>query len=254
MIANRLQAYASEGAQAAPLEDGSGWHMRVPAGPKGVYRFAQLDDYHGLSRRDLAARPPYHMHLQARASAKDIPGTWGFGLWNDPFSFSLGFGGGQRLPALPNAAWFFFASEPNYLSLRDDLPSSGALAATFRSPKIPALLLGSGLPVLPLLAWKATAHLARRLGRAFVKEAGTVLSFDPTEWHAYTLDWGAESVLFQVDGETVLETPVVPRPPLGLVIWIDNQYAALPPDGGLKWGTLASENEAWIEIKNLEIG
>jgi hypothetical protein len=193
------------------------------------------------------------LQLQARASAKDIPGTWGFGLWNDPFSFSLGFGGQQRLPALPNAAWFFFASQPNYLSLRDDLPSSGALAATFRSPKIPAPVLGLGLPALPLLAWKPSARLLRRLVRTFVKESGTALTLNPTEWHEYTLTWEAEGVICQVDGETVLETPVVPRPPLGLVIWIDNQYAAMPPDGGLKWGTLPNAVNAWIEINNLEI-
>jgi hypothetical protein len=49
-----------------------------------------------------------------------------------------------RLPALPNTAWFFFASPPNYLSLRDDLPAQGALAAVFRSPRLPASLLVLG--------------------------------------------------------------------------------------------------------------
>jgi hypothetical protein len=251
MNAAGLQAYHTEGAQVVPLADGSGWRLGIPAGPAGAYRVAQLDDYHLHARRELPANAPYRLQLQARASAKDIPGTWGFGLWNDPFSFSLGFGGKRRLPALPNAAWFFFASAPNYLSLRDDLPSSGALAATFRSPKIPPLLLGLGLPALPLLAWKPTARLLRRLGRAFVQEAGTALTLDPTEWHHYTLTWERAAVVLHVDGEAVLETAVAPRGPLGLVIWIDNQYAALPPDGGLKWGTLENPVEAWIEIKDL---
>ena len=89
--------------------------------------------------------------LQARASHQEIPGTWGFGLWNDPFGMKLGFGGKHLLPALPNAAWFFFASPPNHLSLRNDLPANGALAATFRSPPIPAWVFTPTILTLPLL-------------------------------------------------------------------------------------------------------
>jgi len=45
---------------------------------------------------------------------------------------------------------------------------------------------------------------------------------------------------------------VSPRPPLGLVIWIDNQYAAFTPDGKIGFGVLAND-EAWLEIKELEL-
>ena len=38
-------------------------------------------------------------------------------------------------------------------------------------------------------------------------------------------------VTFEVDGVTVLQTPLSPRPPLAAVIWIDNQYAAFTPQG-----------------------
>ena len=41
---------------------------------------------------------------------------------------------------------------------------------------------------------------------------------------------------------------------LGVVIWIDNQYAALPPDGRLRYGTLENQERAWIEIKNIQAG
>jgi hypothetical protein len=45
------------------------------------------------------------------------------------------------LPALLQAAWFFHPSEENYQSLREDLPTNGMLAATFRSRLAPPALL-----------------------------------------------------------------------------------------------------------------
>jgi hypothetical protein len=123
------------------------WRLSIPAGPAGRYRLAQLDDYTQLNREDFAWKSPVRLEIQARVSANDLPGTWGFGFWNDPFSTSLGLGGAaRRLPALPNCAWFFYASPENYLSLRDDIPAQGLLAATFASPNIPPLAF---IPVLP---------------------------------------------------------------------------------------------------------
>ena len=55
-------------------------------------------------------------------------------------------------------------------------------------------------------------------------------------------------------GSIIHTTPVAPHGPLGLVIWIDNQYAALPPTGGLRFGTLANLQPAWLEIEQLEVG
>ena len=75
------------------------------------------------------------------------------------------------------------------------------------------------------------------------------MHLDPTQWHEYRLDWHADRVTFKVDGEVVFETSVAPSSPLGLVIWIDNQYAALPPDGSLAYGNLENEHAAWIEIE-----
>jgi len=53
-----------------------------------------------------------------------------------------------------------------------------------------------------------------------------------------------------VDGAEILRTPLAPRGPLGLVLWIDNQYAAWRPDGRLGFGTLANP-AAWLEIENI---
>ncbi|MGD2159094.1 MAG: hypothetical protein PVG14_06775 [Anaerolineales bacterium] len=228
------------------------WHLEISPGQAGKYRLAQLDDYRATSRRALPWHPPLTISLRARASSAEIEGTWGFGLWNDPFGLSLGFGGAnRRLPALPNAAWFFFASPPNYLSLRDDQPAQGFLAATFRSWSLPAVILALGLPALPLLLWPLTARWLRPLGRGVVHQDALALDLNPTNWHRYCLEWGLERVIFSVDDKVVFETPVVPRGPLGLVLWVDNQYAAYPPDGRLAYGTLTTSEPAWLQIGDL---
>jgi hypothetical protein len=54
-----------------------------------------------------------------------------------------------------------------------------------------------------------------------------------------------------VDNTLVLESPISPCPPLGLVIWIDNQYAAFTPDGKIGFGLLKNTEPAWLEIENL---
>ena len=219
---------------AAVQADGAGWTLSIPGGPAGRYRLAQLDDYTRLARRRFVWQPPVSLRLRARASAADLPGTWGFGLWNDPFGLSLGLGGtAARLPALPQAAWFFHASPPNQLTFHDDQPADGFLAATFRSLTLPPLLLAAGLPGLLL------PRLARRAAAGLVAQGSVRLDLDVTAWHAYRLDWNTGQVVFMIDGEKVLETAVAPRAALGLVLWIDNQYAAFPPDGRLAFGTLA---------------
>jgi hypothetical protein len=227
----------------------AGWRLSVPAGPGGRYRLAELDDYRGLRRRSFLWNPPSQLSLHARASAALIPGTWGFGVWNDPFGMGIfSKAGGIRLPVLPNAAWFFFASPHNFLSLRDDLPAHGALAASFHSIRWPSALLALGLPALAMLAIPAAGRFLRRLARRFVLQDSAGLQLDPTEWHTYVIDWRQGSVEFKVDDQIVLQTEIAPAGPLGLVIWIDNQYAAFPADGRLRYGTLPARDESWIEV------
>ena len=255
-----MQTYRSPGAvvrETAPSRAGIAqcWRLEIPPGPAGEYRCAQLHDYlPQKSRRQFSWRAPLRLELRARVSAPDLPGTWGFGLWNDPFTASLGIRGmARRLPALPNTAWFFFAGKPNYLAFRDTHPAQGFLAATFSSPALSVLLLAPGLLTAPLLWLRPAARLLRRIASLWIAEDAAVTPVDPTTWHTYRLHWESQRVSFEVDGIPVLNTPVTPRGPLGLVIWIDNQYAAFPPSGQIAMGASAHAGPAWLEIEDLSV-
>jgi hypothetical protein len=230
------------------------WQLTIPAGPASVYRWAQLDDYMELSRKRFNWRSPVHLSLDARISNADMQGTWGFGFWNDPFSASLGMSGMVRqLPTLPECAWFFYASQSNYLSLRDGLPAQGFLAATFSSSSVGKFFLPLGLPFIPFLFWKRMARLLRSVLKHFIQQDAQLLSVDPTTWHQYELVWQAGKVIFRVDGEVVKQTTTAPHDPLGFVLWLDNQYAAFQPDGMLKFGTLPNLSPISLEIRELSI-
>jgi hypothetical protein len=230
------------------------WHLEIPARGKGGYCLAQLDDHGSHRRAHFPWKAPLKFSLQARVSAQGIPGTWGFGLWNDPFSMSMGLGGmAQRMPALPNAAWFFHASPQNYLSFRDDLPAQGFLAATFKSKNLSSLWLALASPALALTLIPGAAQLVRRLLRRVIQQDAAQIHTDVTAWHTYSLEWETGQVGFYLDGVDVLQTDIVPAGPLSLVIWVDNQYAALPPRGRLRFGTLPSSEPAWLEIREFSM-
>lgn len=248
MAYTKLNPHQNAGGTVDELLRGASYRFTIPAGSSRNYRLSQVDDYTKLSRGRFPLRPPVHLSLSARASSGSIPGTWGFGLWNDPFGLSIGFGGNPlRIPALPNAAWFFHASEQSYLSFRNDKPANGFLAQTFRSPAFhPALILAG-------LAFPFSRRKARGLMGKAVGEDGVRLGADVTRWHRYSLDWRATRVAFEVDDAPVGESPVSPNPPLGLVIWIDNQYAAFTPEGKFGLGVLENYEPAWLEIRDLEL-
>jgi hypothetical protein len=230
------------------------WRLEIPASTGAGYRLAQLDDYKSLNRSTFPWKPPFTLNIRARASSQTIPGTWGFGLWNDPFSFSLGFGGGtRRMPALPNAAWFFFASPPNHLVLQDDLPGAGNLVAAFRSRSLPVPVMMMSALVLPLLLIPSIARLLRRFGTRFVHQDAKHVNLEVTKWHNYFLLWEDDRLVFSIDGEPQLTTTISPHPPLGLVIWVDNQFLSFPPTGRFSYGTLPNPDPSWIDIQDVVI-
>jgi len=252
------------------------YRLSISAGQAHKYRLAQLDDYPQLKRSQFPWRSPLTLTLSARTSSDSLPGTWGFGLWNDPFGLSLGFGGNRlRLPTLPNAVWFFGASKENYLSFKGGQPqgsvptfaANGFLAQVFRSPRFHPLLIPAGL-ALPF-----SRKRTRRLMGKIIEEDGINLSserslapsaldafgsalytkINVTQWHRYRLDWRENGVSFEVDDVQIFESRVSPNPPLGLVIWIDNQFAAFTPAGKIGFGVLENPEPAWLEIKDIDV-
>ena len=248
-----LDIINSSSASVLQLEDGT-WHLEIPAAGRFGYRLAELDDHGSLRRQNFPWRSPLSLSLQARVSSQDLPGTWGFGWWNDPFSFMLAYNKVvPRMPTLPQAVWFFHASPQNYLSFVDDQPATGFLAATFRSRKVSPVLLALASPILALAFLPRSAQLVRRLFRQVVQQSSTLIHTVETDWHSYKLHWEPDRVRFLLDEILLLDTDIAPQPPLSLVIWVDNQYAALPPTGRLKFGTLPNPKPAWLEIKDIVV-
>ena len=264
-----MNGRATRGASVTSTE--KGWRLGIQKGDSSGYRDAQLDDYSQLPQHKFPHQT-LRLSLRARTSSISPAGTWGFGLWNDPFGLSLGFGGSPfRLPALPNAVWFFYGSKENYLSFKSGqsqriVPTNGFMAQTFRSPKFHPLLILAGL-VLPfsrkmtrkLLSrviqedgfslWSPTACCRDRQEQAPALQSQGV---DVTQWHSYRLEWEAKRVAWYVDDALVFESTVSPHPPLGVIIWIDNQYAAFTPEGKIAFGVLANEEE-WLEVEDIVI-
>jgi hypothetical protein len=228
--------------------------LELPAGPAGRYRIAQMDDYSRLPRGAFLYQPPVSLSLRARVSSNNLPGTWGFGFWNDPFALGIGIkGSGLRMPALPEAAWFFFGSQQNDLSFSSKSPANGLSASVFTSATIPPILLPLGLPALPFMGIKPAARLIRLLAARFIHDVFTRVEINTAEWHQYELEWLPETVKFQVDENVAFGSRISPRGPLGLVIWIDNQYAAFCVDGTVRYGTQGNLVPAWLEISDLTI-
>ncbi len=86
-----------------------------------------------------------------------------------------------------------------------------------------------------------------------IADDGIRMEVDATQWHRYRLDWRETRASFEVDDELVFESQVSPGPPLGLVIWIDNQFAAFTPAGRIGFGVLENPEPAWLEVKDLEL-
>lgn len=227
--------------------------LAPPHGPR-AYVDAQLSDYqHHRRRRDYPWRPPLRMTIRARLShaVSEIGGTVGFGFWNAPFTLT---GGGVL--AAPRTVWFFGGSPPNDMVLVDGVPGHGWKAAALDTGRWPPWLVAPA--AVPAIALTWVPGLGRPLMRLMrrVIGAGEALvppDLDVTMWHDYSLVWRPAGASFAVDGATVLETSVSPRGPLGLVIWIDSQYAVLSEAGRFGFGLLGNSEPRWLDLARLEI-
>ena len=232
-------------------ESDHGLRLWNDGGTERVYTNAQIDDYQHLARRDFLWRPPLRLTLRARFSHDSgvLSGTAGFGFWNDPFRVT-----GPRLPALPQALWFFYAGPDSDIRLSSDLPGWGWKASVIDTRSwryaaaAPLLALAAPLMRLPRLYRLLWPHCQRAMG---VSEHRAPVAM--RDWHIYTIDWRREAVRFLVDGGLLSETTHAPAGPLGLVIWLDNQYLQITPWGQFRWGLLAKEEAQWLEIDWLAV-
>jgi hypothetical protein len=241
---------------AGSLEAGrDGLRFTLPQAPGDAYSNAQIDDYQGLARRNFPWYPPLDLGVRARFShpSDDLRGTAGFGFWNDPFLMT-----GLRIPALPRATWFFFASPPSDMKLDLAVPGSGWTAATIDALRPAALWLAP--LALPAILLMNVAPLYRRLWppiQRVLNIAESELAVNTVEWHTYSLAWRKDRVRFAVAPDGVapsctLEAPA-PRGPLGFVMWMDNQYLVATPQGRLRWGLVDVPDQQWLEVSHLTI-
>ena len=220
------------------------------------YTNAQIDDYQGLPRSRVTWRPPLKLIVRARFShaAAHLRGTAGFGFWNDPMLMTQ-----KRLPALPRAVWFFYASTPSDMRLDMDVPGHGWKAASIDAQRASALAWAPLAPLLVPFMNLTPVYSAcwPRIQRDLrIREA--IIPLDMTRWYTYVLHWGKNYSRFSLvedcagSSNPLLVAPS-PRGPLGFVMWQDNQYLVLTPWGRLKWGLLDVPNHQWMEVDYLSI-
>jgi hypothetical protein len=222
----------------------------LPGADDRHYSNAQLYDYAGLRRRDYPWRPPLRLTCQARFSheASSLRGTAGFGFWNQPFMpGALGL-------RLPRQVWFFFGGAPHDMALVKGVPGAGWKAATADFSRWAFLLLAPAAPLGFLLMRNPSLYdRLWPLGQRAIGAHEALLGVDMRDWHTYRLDWLERGTRFYVDDALVLEAGHAPSGPLGLVAWMDNQYAVLTPRGQLGMGLVPVESEQWMEVEELAV-
>lgn len=238
----------------ALLRVATGLRLLLPHALADRYADAQLDDFHGRARAAYRWRPPLTLSLRARFShgAGGWPGTAGFGFWNAPFATEMASPLALRAPS---ALWFFVAGPPTRLAFapRPGWQGRGAFAQSVAlevAAGLPGLALGAKLAALIYLR-STRALLPRRL-RARVAEQ-PLLALDITAWHDYQIAWERDHATLAVDGETVLTSSAPSAGPLALVVWVDNQWAALGPPTGYRGGLHAFTEPHWLELATLTL-
>ncbi len=231
------------------------------AGRPAVYTNAQLADDH-MPRRHHRWRPPLTLTLEARFSAPaGLVGTAGFGFWNDPAGMSR-----RRAPALPKALWFFWHSPHSALPLlfgnAEDAVGEGTGHGATRG--YAAALNGSAYGVMRAVRWLRRRQPAGQgrfdgveLLRAGAGSQAAPLSAFDEAWHRYQLVWHGAGAHWLVDGVEVFTTQDAPTGRLAMVIWIDNQFLIVRPDGRLRWqikqGVTALATPQSLEIRRFEV-
>lgn len=218
------------------------WSLRVES-DGSRYSNAQLDDYHHLRRSDYPWRPNSELRIAARFSG-DLRGTYGFGFWNAPYSPLA-----SRSIALPASAWFFGNGNGN-LAWTTQSHATGFKAATLDTRRLRALTLAPFSPLLMLAnRWSAWYTRTWPVLQPALGLSEQMLSTDTT-WHHYRIRWHHNALQWYVDERLVHEVAHAPRGPLGLCIWIDNQWLTATPDGRFGWGLTATYSQLEVRLES----
>lgn len=247
LLDSRLQSI-EVGAGAVEDLNESAYRLAIPKCRQG-YTNAQIDDY-SANQRGFPNRQGVVLTLEACFShaADRLQGTAGFGFWNAAYGDVR-----RRLPRLPQAAWFFFASQPNDLpfAAQDGRGWFASVIDTPRPRHIPTFL---SLPFLwlPFQFPRIRRNLWPKTRRALGIRAAAIETPMQT-WNHYQIEWLENGCTLSVNHKPVLQTTLSPRGPLGFVCWLDNQYLIATPTGRLRAGTLPTTNEQQLTVRNLTI-
>jgi hypothetical protein len=159
------------------------------------------------------------------------------------------------MPALPRAIWFFYAAPPSNMKLDLNTPGWGWKAATIDAARWPFLALAPTAPVaMPLMHIRSIYRRLWPIGQRAIGVCEQALATSMDDWHVYTIDWGRNVARFFVDGTPIFTCETPPRGPLGLVIWIDNQFMRVTPWGDFGYGVIdrPGRQSLWVDWLSVE--
>ena len=232
-----------------------GLRMAIEPNEGRQYSNAQVTDY-GFKIRahtfNFRWRPPLRLVVRARASAPadQLRGTAGFGFWNHPFSPDV-----ERIPRLPQAIWFFFASAPSNMALARGVPGWGWKAAQIDATGARLLALAPFAPIAAFAyrsrsfydRWFPPLQRGMRIGEHLL-DPGVL-----ADWRTYVIEWRRDGACFSVDGKTVLETDAAPRGPAGFIAWMDTRWAVITPQGNIGFGLTPVDEPQSLQLDSVHI-
>lgn len=71
--------------------------------------------------------------------------------------------------------------------------------------------------------------------------------------HRYALEWQAEAIRFEVDGEERLRVNSTSQSPLGFAVWMSNRTLQPKSDGKFTTNLCAIPEAQWLEVKALKL-
>ena len=221
--------------------------LSIPPASDQRYHDAQVTDYYA-AQPHFGNRPPLRLSVRARLQGT-IRGTAGFGFWNHTFE------PGRRSLRPPQAIWFFFGSPPNDIALAKGVAGCGWKAAVINARRWQFFaLLPLALPGFLLMRSRRFYNALWPVGQRAIGVSETRL--DPAmldEFHHYTIEWREDRAVFAVDGEIVLQAKTEISNPLGMIAWVDNQFAIARPQGRFGRGLLDVPETQTLILRDLEI-